>query len=184
MHVSIWQLFDIHLRDQSINSFMQVRDALIASSDYKPYTSDKLKIRHLVEQEQFQEALDYLLSVMGNWLLNPDAHELASYISYRLGQQDLAKLEYTVAQLCLKDILSTGDGSKDSPFLILHIDDEYDVLRYLNKKRENQTLFEADGRRYDVLTCEDSTTIWFDVTALSSCVERVRNTVRSTESWG
>lgn len=66
----------------------------------------------------------------------------------------------------LRSIRSTGDGSEQHPWSVLRINDEYDMLRALDKVRDRQGLVETDGRRLDRLTCTDGTVAYSDV---SSC---------------
>lgn len=78
-------------------------------------------------------------------------------------------MEYQIGQICIDCILSTGDGSKDQPYLVLRTSDEYDVLEHLDKKVKQQSLTGNGEKRFDVLECEDGSEYWFDVTdALNS----------------
>ena len=72
-----------------------------------------------------------------------------------------------VAGAALRSIRSTGDGSEQHPWSVLRINDEYDLLRALDKVRDRQDLVETGGRRLDRLTCTDGTVAYFDVTSFA-----------------
>ncbi len=150
---------------QSPENFINLREAVAASPDYAPYASNYMdKVYALLEQEQFEEAKNHLMTVMANWILNPGIHTLASFVFQKLGRDNDARFEYGVSQLFLEGILSTGDGSETRPYLVLHTADEYDVLAHFDRKSQKQALVEKEGRHYDRQECQDGSQIWFDIT--------------------
>jgi len=64
----------------------------------------------------------------------------------------------------VQGILSTGDGTKQHPYVVTRTSDEYDVLQFLGKELESQSLLEEEDRQYDLLRCKDGSEMWFDVT--------------------
>lgn len=103
-------------------------------------------------------------ALMPNWLLSPYIHVFWSMVANQLGNQKASEMEMFIAQMCLKGILSTGDGSPEHPFLVTRTLDEYDVLRNMNKELEMQSLVKTDGKLMDYLRCKDGTEIVFDIT--------------------
>lgn len=173
MQESIQAHLERYLQEQSPESFLQLRDAVAASSSYAPYSDSYVETAHsLLKQEKFEEAIDYLMSMMLNWFLNPGIHKLVSFASHKLSKSDDAQFEYTLAMLFLKGILSTGDGSETRPYLVLHIRDEYDVLEHLGKEPVRQSLVNKGNRHYDRQDCKDGSQIWFDVTTPHGYLER------------
>jgi hypothetical protein len=55
-------------------------------------------------------------------------HKFLAFAYGKQGGKDAARIEYQLANLCLEGILSTGTGTEDKPYLVLHVEDEYDVL--------------------------------------------------------
>jgi len=154
-----------YLQEQSLESFLRLRDAVIASPDYAPYTSNyRSTVGSLLEREKYQEAIDYLMSVMDNWFLNPGIHRLVSFAHYKLGRDEEAGFEYWMYKVMVEGIASTGDGSAESPYLVLHTTDEYDVLEHLGKETRKQALVKGSDKQYDRHDCTDGSQIWFDVT--------------------
>lgn len=83
----------------------------------------------------------------------------------RIGDTKASELERGIALLLLEGIESTGDGTEAHPYLISRVVDEYDLLTYLGKVPEMQSLVESGERLLDRHNCEDGTSIYFDVTA-------------------
>lgn len=140
---------------------------LLNSPGYMPYTApDRATVYTLLNEEKFQEAFDHLMSKMPNGLLSPGVHSLAGLALQKLGKDEQAGFEFVLSTLLTKSILSTGDGSKEHPFLVLHTTDEYDILLRLGKKSIRQSLHENGGKWLDWQNCEDGDQIWFDVSDL------------------
>jgi hypothetical protein len=161
---SVQTHFERYLREQSLESFMRLRDAVIALPGYEPYSNYKLEAHSLLEKTEFDKAVKYLMSKMPGWLLNPGIHKLLSFAFHKLGDEDKAKSEYALARLFLNAILSTGDGSEARPYLVSSVTDEYDVLEHLGRHLQQQTLIERGDKRYDRFDCKDGSQIWFDIT--------------------
>lgn len=85
----------------------------------------------MFEEGRVEEAKGLLESVLPGWILNPRIHQLISFAWHKLGQEEAAQYELAVAVALLNGILSTGDGSKAQPYLVLYPADEYDLLAYL-----------------------------------------------------
>ncbi len=152
-----------YLEQPSRENYLRLREAVAASADYAPYGAKPDKACPLFEEGKFEEAIMVLRDLMGNFLLNPRIHQYLSFAWHKQGKEQNAAMEYGIAKQCLEGILSTGTGEKDRPYLVLHVEDEYDVLRHLEKKPQKQSLVRDGERDCDVLECEDGTTIWFDI---------------------
>ena len=60
-------------------------------------------------------------------------------------------------------ILDTGDGSRERPYVVSSIKEEYLILEHFNKTRTIQGLMHIDGKAMDYIGCEDGTTYYFDI---------------------
>jgi hypothetical protein len=101
---------------------------------------------------------------MGNLMLSPRAHQLLGFLHHKLGDEQRANMEMMIGIVCVEGILTTGDGSQESPYLVLRTSDEYDVLEHFEKQLQQQSLLHRDGRNFDRIECTDGTTYWFDIT--------------------
>jgi len=153
-----------YLHEPSRDNFISLRDAVAASPDYKPYLDYRKRVYPLLDQHKYDRARKYLESVMPKKFLNPGIHELLSFVLRELAEDEGAHAELMLAGILLKGILSTGDGSRENPYLVLYIDDEYNVLEHFEKQRVAQSLVQDGDRFYDRLGCADGSQIWFDVT--------------------
>jgi hypothetical protein len=81
-----------------------------------------------------------------------------------LGNKELTHLEKRVGFFFIGAIMKTGDGTRQHPYLVARISDEYDVLFALGKERGTQKLCSEKDRFLDVQICLDGTQVCFDVT--------------------
>ena len=114
-------------------NYLAVRKHLISSDDYDPYSDETDKAGELIEQNDLEKARDKLTSSMGNLLLSPNAHQMLGFLHHKLGNEEAAEMELTIAHACILGILDTGDGTKDNPYIVVRSSDEYDVMMYLEK---------------------------------------------------
>ncbi|HEY1133608.1 MAG TPA: DUF4919 domain-containing protein, partial [Nocardioides sp.] len=104
---------------------------------------------------------------------SPAAHRLLAQAHAALGDTTRSLREARTARLALDSVLGTGDGTVDRPWTVLHLADEYDVLRDLGRRSTGQRLVRREDRWFDV---HDTATgeAWFDVTALPRGRARTR----------
>lgn len=172
MDAQVLQVFDVYMSDPSAVNYDLLRQSFINSPGYSPYDSDLEDVYAFLDEGKFTSALNNLMAMMPNWFLNPNAHVLAGFLHHKLGNEDAAHMETALAHLMLDGILSTGDGSRERPYKVTHTDDEYDVIESFGKKFGSQALIKEADRSFDNLTCEDGTTVWFDVTDLLASLEK------------
>ncbi len=164
MQKSIETFLNRYLQTRTPDSFLQLQEAVAALPEYAPYTDNYGKrATELFQEERFEEVVETLLALMPNWFLNPGIHKLLSLAYHKLGHQESARLEYTLALAFQEGILSTGDGSEERPYRVLHTADEYDVLEHLGKQSHRQSLVDKGSRHYDRQDCPDGP-VWFDIT--------------------
>ncbi len=149
------------LTDPTKETFLKCRELVINNPEYDPYSEDIEKIQDLLNEEKFEEVIQY---VNVNILLSPRAH-ICKYFAYKeLGDEKGRSIEMTIAQLIFECLEKTGDGTKDSPYIITRISDERDLIRHhLNKQDISQSLVKDEDRVMDVLTLDDGTQLYFDI---------------------
>jgi hypothetical protein len=145
-------------------TFLAFRAKIIASAAYQPYSDEFDTVGELLEKQKFQEAQEILRQAMGNLMLSPRAHQLLGFLHHKLGDEQRANMEMMIGIVCVEGILTTGDGSQESPYLVLRTSDEYDVLEHFEKQLQQQSLLHRDDRHFDRIECTDGTTYWFDIT--------------------
>ncbi|MFT5528338.1 MAG: hypothetical protein ACI9HK_006327, partial [Pirellulaceae bacterium] len=148
----------------SAEDYLRLRDIIVESPGYDPYSSDLEKAGELLAEGRPQEAKAMLDASFPNLVLSPRAHLLAAQIAMDKGEQELSSQEGLYAAVCLEGILRSGDGNAAMPYLVSRPSDEYDVVVYLDKRVTGQRLQQQDGRQFDLLVLDDGSEVWFDVT--------------------
>jgi len=158
-------LFAAFVKQPSKQSYLGVLAALASSEAYQPYSNDLWDIEKLVEQKQFKQAQARVDKARPGLLLSPRFHFLAARTAAGLGDAATRAAELSLFNECLRAILSTGDGSREKPYVVSMVADEYDLLRHLKKLKHSQGLIIEDENRYDRIQCQDGSEVWFDITA-------------------
>jgi len=149
------------LTDPTKETFLKCRELVIIDPEYDPYSEDIENIQDLLNEGKFEEVIQY---VNVNILLSPRAH-IYKYFAYKeLGDEKGRNIEMTIAQIIFECLEKTGDGTKDSPYIITRISDERDLIRHhFNKQDVSQNLVKDGDKIMDALTLDDGTQLYFDI---------------------
>ena len=158
-------LVTAYLDDPGPETLAPLRRAVRSSENFT-VDLDLGSIDRLLAEGAYAEAATALRALMPGAIFSPSAHLRLAAALERSGEERSAARERQVAAAALRSIRSTGDGSEQHPWSVLRINDEYDLLRALDKVPEHQDLLEADGRRIDRHTCTDGTFAHFDASSL------------------
>lgn len=99
-------------------------------------------------------------------LLSPSYHLVMGQALRRLGDVEAAEREVALARAAVAGILATGDGTAESPWTILRLSDEYDVLRAQGTRSVGQALVRRGDRFLDRHETDAGTPAHFDVTGM------------------
>ena len=168
------QLFIDFLKSPTKERYVAVYQALTTGQEYNPYGDDLKEIKRLIGKKHYEEARQKLKTAWPSLLLSPSAHQCAATVARTLGDEATADKERQIAEKCLQGILATGDGSRERPYLVSRVSDEYDLIRHLNKRSTTQGLSLDGQRSYDVLNLDDGSQMWFDISAVFARVKRGR----------
>ena len=158
------QTFLQFLQAPGRDTYLAVRESLIASPHYAPYSHDLEDIEHAAEKGRFEEARALFTDAVENLLISPRAHLLMAFVAEKSGDAEAAEMERQLASICCHGILSTGDGTRAQPFVVARTSDAYDMLQYLDKPPTGQALVQLGARRLDVFTVDDGSELCFDIT--------------------
>ena len=90
------------------------------------------------------------------------AHVLKSFAYHKLGKE--SELNTWMLGGLMESIVSSGDGkSFDTAFHVYRVEEEYDVLKYLQLYPSGQSLLEHNGDMFDYLECKNSDNEQFGV---------------------
>jgi len=152
------------LKSPNRESFFALRNILLASEHYDPYSDPFNRVLQLLDAGELGEAQEAISTAMPNLLLSPRAHLMSAVIAEKAGDERHAQAERFIAAACAEGMVATGNGSKDTPYAICRISDEHDILEYLGKTFSDQSLVHDGDRHLDVMNCKDGTEVWFDIT--------------------
>ena len=98
--------------------------------------------------------------------LTPRVHYYAALAAEARHDDDDLELERMLLVVCLRALLMTGDGSPEQPYVVSALCDENDLLESLELAPETRRLVHRGDSVFDVVTCDEGSEIWFDVSAL------------------
>jgi len=144
--------------------YVAALDELTTGPEYAPYAGHIEELERLFENGDYQAALDYATAKSATLVLSPTAHLMARMAAETLGDGEREDAERNQADLLLDCVLQSGDGSRDKPFLVSLVHDEYAVLTALDIKQTVQGFVVHGNRWLDVLKSDDDSETAFDVT--------------------
>lgn len=113
-----------------------------------------------------EEAAAIVQALMPGAFFSPSAHAALAAAHAGLGDDARARAERSLQALALESIRSTGDGTRERPWTVLRVSDQYDVLRAGRRTSRRQTLVVVDGSSLDRHECADGSEAWFDASRL------------------
>ncbi|MGP9537981.1 hypothetical protein ACT3SP_08215 [Brachybacterium sp. AOP43-C2-M15] len=107
--------------------------------------------------------LDELGARMPGLLLSPSAHAAQARAFAELGEEGPAGIERRMAQLALEAVRGSGEGTEQSPYRVLRLEDEYDLLAAEGRRSTGQTEHSDDRRVLDEHSLADDGRMWFEL---------------------
>lgn len=134
-------------REQTLSP---LRRAILLDPSFDPLVPVAGTIATATEPRELLEALG---ARMPSLLLSPSAHAAQSRAFAEIGEESSAKVESLLAELSLEALRSSGDGTEESPYRVLRVEDEYDLLAAEGRRSVGQ----VDRGDRDVHTLDDGT---------------------------
>ena len=156
--------FSAFVESPGRESFLAVRNELMASEHYDPNSDEFELIEELIVDDRLDEAGEKLGQSMPNLILSPRAHLLNALVARMRGDSQSEQTAFKIAAACCQGIISTGNGTREAPYLVTRASDEHDVLQFLNKQYTGQSLKQDGQRRFEVVESSDGLEFWFEVT--------------------
>lgn len=151
------------LEQPTAASFVSVRELVVAEEDYRPTADVLVGLMQLVAGGENIEALAFVESLMPAWSLCPRVHFLAGCAADAIGDTDEVELCQFLTTSCLDGIYSTGEGTRESPWMATYPSDIQDVLTSSGKTPQRQRLVRGVGTMLDAVTTAEGPLCWFDV---------------------
>lgn len=144
------------------DTFLRLREAVVAAPSYDFHAIDGLTLAERVAAGDLDAVPAALAELMPDWLLSPLMHGFAEQAARHSGDADGAARAAYFGHACLLGLLDSGDGSRQRPYRVTHVADEYDLLDALGKQLVSQWPVQGDDGLYDVMRCSDGSELWFD----------------------
>jgi len=154
------EFFDF-ISNPSKENFTKSREIIINHPAYNPYSDDLEIIEKFIEEADYESAINCKNI---NILLSPTAHLMKGYAAKQLNNENALKAEYDFANSILDCIRLTGNGSKEQPYIVTRVEDEYEVLHQLKEKVSSQNLIIEEEKIFDLIKTESRKQIYFDIT--------------------
>ena len=181
-HEPLMDLFCQLLEEKTLTKFFQFRKKIINSNKYNPYAHLPQQLDAHLVNNQIDDAVALYKSNWQGLILSPRVHLSLSTIADIKNNQKAKKFSERAAFTLIDLICKSGDGSKERPYHVLHISDEYDVLIFHRKEMAEQALVSENGRFYDCLTTTEGEKIWFDITDMYCSKDRGKEEHDSLQS--
>lgn len=166
MSTAIGELAAGYAEARDEQSLERVRRAVLAADSYTPDLDLAADTAEHRAGGDHQAVVQAVRARMPGAFFSPGAHALLSAAYAMGGDATRARREEATARLAMAAILGSGDGTRERPWVVLRISDEYDVLRAQERTSRRQELLTRAGRALDRHTCGDGTQAWFDVSLL------------------
>ena len=144
-------------------NFLQQRDKFINNPSFNGISSCYCKIQSCAEDDEWVQLINIFSDNIYTLNLSPSAHNFLSIAYSNLGKKELAIEEKRVAEYLIKEILNTGNGSREQPYKITTLSDEDDVIKYMGKTSLNDKSEKHNGKLLHRITLEDGSEKIFDI---------------------
>ncbi|MCB9128762.1 MAG: DUF4919 domain-containing protein [Ardenticatenales bacterium] len=155
-------------------NYLELQREIQRTANYSPYSTAMGDISRALAAKDYPAVIGQLRPLLPGAFMSPSFHDTLAVAHMELGDEVRALREARYAQLALRGIALTGDGSKEKPYIVLRVQDEYDMLNQLEKVSVRQQLVQADGKMMDQHICDDGSSIWFDISAFALTSELAR----------
>jgi hypothetical protein len=114
---------------------------------------DSKERNDVLQKKDFEKALKMANEIFATDFVDINAHLFAAAAYHGLGREEDAKKEVDYARALVKSILDSGDGkTQDTAYVVISVDEEYIVLRFLEIRPGGQSLSGGkNGQMFDVL---------------------------------
>ena len=161
--------------------FRAYRETYAATDRYAPYGDRDRKARTLVDSllglQATTAAYQAVTKALGQNPTDATLHLMARYAAAQLGDSVGERHHAWMFRGLMESVLRSGHGTTTSPFVVISVDEEYDLARYLGLRSKGmQALGECGGRPCDIVHFRTrdgaDTTLVFDITIPYTGLER------------
>jgi Domain of unknown function (DUF4919) len=159
--------------DPARADFAKLRLAFTKTPAYEPYgtsPSDYKEVDAEMQAGDWERARGLVDALLQKNYVRIRSHYFAWLIYRRDGDEERAKHHRAFMDGLFRSITTSGDGkTQESAFVVINVEEEYDVLGLTGLKMLGQGLQHGNGRDFDVLTVQEGEgakpiELYFDIT--------------------
>ncbi|HEX2984500.1 MAG TPA: DUF4919 domain-containing protein, partial [Ignavibacteriales bacterium] len=142
------------LKRYHTTDYLELRMAHTKTDSYDPYSTEASimfnKANALLAKGKYEKGLAIIEDILDNNYVNLKAHLWASLIYYEL--QDSVKGQYhkNIYDGLFESIILNGDGrGTKTAYIVIDINEEFDILEAYNLENASQNSIESDGHSFD-----------------------------------
>lgn len=154
-------IMEAYALDPTPEHLAALHRAITEAPSYDPMVAIAQIVTPLVETGDHQGVIDALWARMPGIFLSPAAHMHLSQAYAALGKDADATRERKFALMAMDSIRTAGEGTEESPYPVLRVEDEYSVLDAERRRSTGQQLVPTETGACDVHTLEDGSQVWF-----------------------
>lgn len=158
---TLGELVTAYLERPDSQGLARLRSTVVSSTTFDPDLSLTADVGPLLAAGEHDRVVELVTAKMPGAALSPVAHRFLAIALRELGHAEAAGREQAMAELSVSSVLSTGDGTRESPWSVLRVSDQYDVMGASGMRPVGQTSLEIDGRLLDRLESADGREVWF-----------------------
>jgi hypothetical protein len=151
--------YEEFLRQPSRKSYVQLQQRILARGRVKQESLSRLI--DLCESGQYDDAAQLQDEMSMTWLLSPSFHLWSARIAAALDDAEGVELEQFQFDACVTGLLATGNGTRESPYLVTYTSDVRDVVAVRNQRLVAQHLVRQPQGCFDLVACDDNSELWF-----------------------
>lgn len=163
LNPTLRDLFGRWIIERTPASFLAARSALLALPTYDPFSAELDAFDAMLQAKDWGGIQELALECIDNWMLTPYLHGMLGLACKMTGDVKRSELETSLFHACAEGILTTGDGSRKKPYLVVREDDAYGVLEYLDRSWSDVQYQEGPAGPCLVLVDEAGKGTWFDL---------------------
>ena len=156
--------------EPSKESFLEARRKVVEHKDYDPYSFILDDLIELLKNNEF-EKVAYHEDI--NLLLSPKAHLCKREAYKQMGMQRQSEIAQIIAKTIVQCISLTGEGTKEEPFIVTKVQDEYDFLEFVREEIKKQSLIKGEDRVYDKIETKSGKVFFFDITDCHAMARKI-----------
>ena len=158
-----WEEF---LHRPTCASFTSVRECVLKEDSFTPSALVLVELSQLLAGEEYTHVLERVEELMPAWAICPRIHFLAGSAAEALDDAEESELCQFLSSTCVDGILSTGDGSRNNPWLVTYPSDAQDCLARLGLSVKSQQLVNDGDAMLDIIQANNDRIYCFDVSDL------------------